>query len=120
VTPGNVNRTHQSPKPSDAIKVVYVDPSLELVRVSGGQQSPRMAASLTMPVTTLPAPGDPAVGITPGDVMLLLQNANGSAVGVVTSVGGFTITFGRDPLNVNQLNAPSATSEPWLPQAVIP
>jgi type II secretory pathway pseudopilin PulG len=104
VTPGNVIGPTIS-EPSDAIKVVYVDPTLNWSAFQAATIAPN-GGSLTMPVTTLPAPGDPAVGITPGDVMLL-QNANGSAVGVVTSVGGFTITFGGDPLNINQVNAPS-------------
>jgi type II secretory pathway pseudopilin PulG len=104
VTPGNAIGPTIS-EPSDAIKVVYVDPTLNwsalqaaVIASDGG--------SLTMPATTLPLPTDPAVGLTPGDV-ILLQNANGSAVGVVTSVAGFNINFGIDPLNINQLNAPS-------------
>ena len=40
--------------------------------------------------------------------MLWVQNANGSALGVVTGYDATqnTITFGKDPLNINQLNAP--------------
>jgi hypothetical protein len=104
VTPGNAIGPTIS-EPSDAIKVVYVDPSLNWSAFQAALIAPN-GGSLTMPITTLPAPTDPAVGITPGDIMLL-QNAYGSAVGVVTSVGAFTINFGRDPLNINQLNAPS-------------
>jgi hypothetical protein len=59
-----------------------------------------------MPVATTPAVTDPALGITPGDV-ILLQNTHGSAIGVATAVAGNTITFGLDPLNINQLAAPS-------------
>ena len=48
----------------------------------------------------------PHAQVTPGDV-LLLQNAYGSAIGVVTGVGGQTITFGVDPLRINQVGAAS-------------
>ncbi len=54
-----------------------------------------------MPPATLPAVTDPAVGVTVGDV-ILLQNAYGAAVGVVTAVAGQNIAFGADPLNINQ------------------
>src|SRR5260370_9346552 len=59
-----------------------------------------------MPAGTLPAVNDPAVGISVGDV-LLLQNGIGSAAGVATAVAGSTISFGLDPLNLNQTGAPS-------------
>ena len=62
--------------------------------------------SLTMPAATVPAVTDPAVGMSPGDV-ILLQNVYGSAIGVATAVAGQTITFGADPLNINQSTAPS-------------
>ena len=104
VTPGNAIGPTVS-EPSDAIKVVYVDPTLNWSAV----QAATIAAnggSVIMPAATAPAPTDPNVGITPGDVMLL-QNAYGSAVGVVTAVAGQTIFFGADPLNINQVAAPS-------------
>ncbi|HXC48951.1 MAG TPA: hypothetical protein VNU20_11730 [Candidatus Sulfotelmatobacter sp.] len=104
VTPGNAIGPTIS-EPSDAIKLVYVDPTLNWSALQAASIASN-GGSLTMPATTLPLPTDPAVGLTPGDV-LLLQNANGSAVGVVTSVAGFNINFGVDPLNINQLNAPS-------------
>lgn len=104
VTPGNAIGPTVS-EPTDAIKVVYVDPTLNWAAFQAAAINPN-GGSLTMPPATLPAPTDPAVGITPGDVMLL-QNANGSAIGVVTSVVGSVITFGSDPLNINQLTAPS-------------
>jgi len=104
VTPGNAIGPTIS-EPSDAIKVVYVDPTLNWSAFQAAAIDPN-GGSLTMPVATLPAPTDPAVGVTPGDV-ILLQNAYGAAVGVVTSVAGSLITFGSDPLNINQLAAPS-------------
>jgi type II secretory pathway pseudopilin PulG len=104
VTPGNAIGPAIS-EPTDAIKVVYVDPTLDWSSFQAASIAPN-GGSLTMPITTLPLPADPAVGLTPGDV-LLLQNAYGSAVGVVTSVSGFTISFSADPLNINQLTAPS-------------
>jgi type II secretory pathway pseudopilin PulG len=90
-------------EPSDAIKITYVDPNLDW----SAFQAATIAAngsSLTMPAATIPAVTDPAVGITPGDV-ILLQNVYGSAIGIATSVAGQSITFGADPLNINQLGA---------------
>lgn len=104
VTPGNAIGPTIS-EPSDAIKVVYVDPTLNWSAFQAATIAPN-GGSVTMPAATLPAPTDPAVGITAGDVMLL-QNVYGSAIGVVTSVAGQIITFGTDPLNINQLTAPS-------------
>jgi prepilin-type N-terminal cleavage/methylation domain-containing protein len=92
-------------EPSDAIKITYVDPALDW----SAFQAATIAAngsSLTMPATTFPAVTDPSVGVTPGDV-ILLQNAYGSAIGIVTSVAGQAITFGADPLNINQPGAPA-------------
>ena len=121
VTPGNDIGPTIS-EPSDAIKVVYVDPTLDWSAFQAAVIDPN-GGSLTMPVATLPAPTDPAVGVTPGDV-ILLQNANGSAVGIVTSVAGSLITFGSDPLNINQLAAPSgnikALSTPGTNPATYP
>jgi Tfp pilus assembly protein PilV len=104
VTPGNAIGPTIS-EPSDAIKVVYVDPTLNWAGVQASAIAPN-GGSVTMPAGTVPAVNDPAVGITPGDVMLL-QNVYGSAVGVVTAVAGQVISFGADPLNINQLAAPS-------------
>jgi hypothetical protein len=104
VTPGNVIGPTIS-EPSDAIKVVYVDPTLNWAAFQAAAIDPT-GASVTMPAATVPPVTDPGVGITPGDVMLL-QNSNGSAVGVVTGVAGQTIFFGLDPLNINQVAAPS-------------
>jgi type II secretory pathway pseudopilin PulG len=104
VTPGNVIGPTIS-EPSDAIKVVYVDPTLNWAAFAAAAIDPS-GSSVTMPLATVPAVTDPGVGIIPGDVMLL-QNTNGSAVGVVTDVAGQTIFFAPDPLNINQIAAPS-------------
>jgi type IV pilus assembly protein PilW len=90
-------------EPSDAIKITYVDPSLDW---SAFPPTSITATSLTMPPLTTPAVSDAAVGITPGDV-ILLQNSIGAAVGVATSVPAPTINFGVDPLNINQSAAPA-------------
>jgi prepilin-type N-terminal cleavage/methylation domain-containing protein len=87
-------------EPSDAIKITYVDPNLDWSAFQAATIAPN-GGSLTMPAATVPAVNDAVVGITPGDV-ILLQNVYGSAIGVATSVGGQTITFGADPLNINQ------------------
>jgi type II secretory pathway pseudopilin PulG len=99
VTPGNQIGPTIS-EASDAIKITYVDPTLDWSAFQAATIAPN-GASLTMPAGTNPAVTDPAVGITTGDI-ILLQNVYGSAVGVVTGVGGLTITFGTDPLNINQ------------------
>ena len=92
-------------EPSDAIKITYVDPTLDWSAFQAATIAPN-GGSITMPAATFPAVTDPAVGVTPGDV-ILLQNAYGSAIGVVTSVAGQSITFGPDPLNINQPGAPA-------------
>jgi type II secretory pathway pseudopilin PulG len=102
VTPGYTIGPSIS-EPSDAIKITYVDPTLDW----SAFQAATIAAngsSLTMPAATTPAVTDPAVGITPGDV-ILLQNVYGSAIGIATAVAGQSITFGADPLNINQPGA---------------
>jgi type II secretory pathway pseudopilin PulG len=104
VTPGN-NIGPNISELTDAIKVVYVDPTLNWAAFQAASISAN-GSSLSMPVTTVPAVTDPAVGITPGDI-ILLQNVYGSAIGVATAVAGQTITFGADPLNINQTTAPS-------------
>lgn len=104
VTPGN-NIGPNISELTDAVKVVYVDPTLNWAAFQAATIS-ATGTSLTMPVATVPAVTDPAVGITPGDV-ILLQNVYGSAIGVATAVAGQTITFGADPLNINQAAAPS-------------
>jgi type II secretory pathway pseudopilin PulG len=87
-------------EPSDAIKITYVDPTLDWSAFQAATITPT-GSSLTMPVGTIPAVTDAAVGVTPGDI-ILMQNVYGSAIGVVTDVAGQTITFGADPLNINQ------------------
>jgi Tfp pilus assembly protein PilW len=102
VTPGSGIGPNVS-EPTDAIKIVYVDPSLPWTAFQAATIAAN-GSSLTMPLATAPAVTDPAVGVTVGDV-ILLQNAYGSAIGVVTGVAGRTITFGADPLSINQVGA---------------
>jgi type II secretory pathway pseudopilin PulG len=104
VTPGN-NIGPRIAELTDAIKIIYVDPELNWTAFQASSIAPD-GSSLTMPVTTVPPVTDPAVGITPGDV-ILLQNTHGSAIGVATAVAGNTITFGLDPFNINQIAVPS-------------
>jgi prepilin-type N-terminal cleavage/methylation domain-containing protein len=108
VTPGNAIGPNITggPIPSDAIKITYVDPN---VNWSAYLTSTITAAgtNVTMPAGTTPAVNDTAVGISPGDAVLL-QNSNGSAVGMATSVSATAIAFAAsDPLNINQSTAPT-------------
>jgi prepilin-type N-terminal cleavage/methylation domain-containing protein len=102
VTPGNKIGPNIS-EASDAIKIVYVDPTLNWAAFQAATIAVN-GSSLTMPAATAPAVTNPAVGITPGDI-ILLQNVYGSAIGVATAVAGQAITFGGDPLNINQVAA---------------
>ncbi len=102
---------------TDAITMIAVDPNLDWsgfpVDASGacggsaGSTMVTNGSGLTMPTAVTPLLGDPAVGLNLGDV-LLLQNLNGRAVGVVTGFNSAarTITFANgDPLNINQTAA---------------
>jgi prepilin-type N-terminal cleavage/methylation domain-containing protein len=109
-------------EPTDGIVITYIEP------VSSNPNDPNASgtapnwtqpaqpaatvsadgSTVTMPDTLNPKLTDPSVGLVIGD-LLLLQNSNGQALGVVTNFDGSanTITFGaNDPLNVNQLTAP--------------
>jgi hypothetical protein len=93
---------------TDAIIITYVDPSLNWSAYPT-QNAAKDGSSVTMPAGTTPTLGDPTVGLNVGDVMLL-QNANGAAVGVVTAFNSGTgkISFSNgDALNMNQSNAPA-------------
>ena len=88
---------------SDAIIITYSDPGLNWSAYTT-QVAAKDGSTITMPAGTTPVLNDPAVGLTVGDV-LLLQNANGAAAGVVTNYNATTrlITFANlDPLNMNQ------------------
>lgn len=82
-------------------------------------------STITMPSSLKPKLDDPTVGLVIGD-LLWIQNAHGSALGVVTGYDPTqnTITFGKDPLNFNQLNAPvgsiPALANPGTNPAVYP
>jgi prepilin-type N-terminal cleavage/methylation domain-containing protein len=91
---------------SDAIIITYIDPTLNWSAYPT-QVAAKDGTSLTMPSGTTPPLNDPAVGLNVGDV-LLLQNANGAAAGVVTNYNATTrvISFANlDPLNLNQSGA---------------
>ena len=104
VTPGQGIGPNIS-EPTDAIKITYVDPNLDWSAFTTTAIAPN-GGTVTMPAGTVPAVNDAALGIVPGDVVLL-QNGIGSAVGVATDVTATRITFGLDPLNLNQLTAPT-------------
>ncbi|HVP43227.1 MAG TPA: prepilin-type N-terminal cleavage/methylation domain-containing protein [Terriglobales bacterium] len=106
VTPG-FNAGPVTTETTDAIVITYMDPNLDW-RAYPSQTLAVDGSSVTMPAGTTPQVGDPALGITVGDV-LLLQNINGYATGVVTNVDAVArqISFAdKDPLNINQSTAP--------------
>ncbi len=108
-------------EPTDAIVITYLEP------VSSNPGDPNASGTapnwitptaqtgsvssdgktVTMPSGLSPKLDDSAVGLVIGD-LLWLQNQNGSALGVVTGYDptANTITFDKDPLNINQLSAP--------------
>ena len=91
---------------SDAIIITYTDPGLNWSAYTT-QVAAADGSTITLPAGTTPPLNDPAVGLNVGDV-LLLQNANGAAAGVVTTYNASTrvITFANlDPLNMNQSGA---------------
>jgi len=89
---------------TDVIMLAYLDPNLnwQAVQVPPGNIAAN-GTSITMPAGTSPAVNDPAVGVQVGDIMLV-TNANGSALGSVTSVSGSTIDFANngDTWKLNQ------------------
>lgn len=91
---------------SDAIIITYTDPGLNWSAYPT-QVGAANGSTITMPAGTTPALNAPDVGLNVGDV-LMLQNANGAAAGVVTNfvAGTRVITFANlDPLNINQSGA---------------
>jgi prepilin-type N-terminal cleavage/methylation domain-containing protein len=94
-------------EPTDAIIITYIDPNLNWSAYPATAVA-NDGSSLTMPAGTTPPIDDPSEGLNVGDV-LLLQNTNGTALGVVTgfNAGSGTISFAAgDPLNINQPAAP--------------
>ncbi|MGZ4817481.1 MAG: PilW family protein [Terriglobales bacterium] len=92
---------------TDAIVIAYLDPNLNWTAYPTNVVADD-GSSLTMPAGTTPVLADPSVGLNVGD-LLLMQNTNGSAVGLVTTYDPPTgvITFANlDPLNINQPAAP--------------
>jgi prepilin-type N-terminal cleavage/methylation domain-containing protein len=98
-------------KAADAITTIYVDYSFPLNQYGiafPNNTSITLTPPVPAPVPALPAVDDPATGIKVGDLILMSNNTNGSAIGEVTRVapGGGTITFSDlDPLNINQSGA---------------
>lgn len=108
-------------EPTDAIVITYLEPvSSDPTDPNASGTAPNWitptaqlgtvssdGGTITMPDTLNPKLDDPAVGLVIGD-LLWIQNANGSALGVVTGFdsAAHTITFGKDPLGFNQLTAP--------------
>jgi prepilin-type N-terminal cleavage/methylation domain-containing protein len=91
---------------SDAIVITYLDPNLNWTAYPT-QTAASNGTTITMPAGTTPALNAADVGLTVGDV-LLLQNSNGAAAGVVTNFDAATrvISFANlDPLNINQSGA---------------
>jgi len=113
-----------SPKKSDLITVVYSDTIFALncytitfvkpgnVATFTAPPNPPPGTCIMPPGLTFPQPiNSTAVGLQPGD-LILFTNANGSAVGEVTTVAGanptYTVTFAdNDPLKINQAGTPN-------------
>lgn len=95
---------------ADSVTVAYVDYGypLNLYTVSfpdpnGG--SIRLDPPAVLPAAGLPAVNDPAVGIKPGD-LILLSNNRGTVVAEATNMSTNSITFADlDALNMNQSGA---------------
>jgi type IV pilus assembly protein PilW len=96
---------------TDVVTLAYTDTSLllnqcPLAAITAPGDQITVGACMTNPPAGTPGFNDPAVGVKVGDV-LMLQNANGAAVGTVTSVSANgNIGFANgDWLNINQSGA---------------
>jgi prepilin-type N-terminal cleavage/methylation domain-containing protein len=92
---------------TDGIVITYIDPTLNWTAYPTQQPTAISATgnSVTMPDGTTPAVNDPVQGLQPGDVMML-QNTNGAALGLVTKISGNQISFDAgDALGLNQIGA---------------
>ena len=96
---------------TDVVTLAYTDTSLPLnqcplATISAAGDQITVGACMTNPPAGTPGFNDPAVGVKVGD-LLMLQNANGVAVGTVTSVAANgRIGFDNgDWLNINQSGA---------------
>ena len=87
------------------VTVAYVDYSLNLSQYPLTNITPS-GSQITVDARTAPSISDPAVGLRIGD-LIMLYNANGSAMGVVTSLPGANkVNFAAsDPLHINQPSA---------------
>lgn len=104
LTPGDSRGATVNSITTDVVTVAYRDPEstldqFPLLEVSVGGDQIRFDGQ------TDPAYNDPAVGVQPGDI-LIVCNANGCAAGVATAVvaNGY-VTLGSDPLDLNQSGA---------------
>jgi len=118
IVPGN-SLGPTTTEATDAIVITYMEPfAVDPNDPNASGTAPNWSAYttqnisddgtvLTMPKGTTPTIDDPAFGLVPGDI-LLLQAGGASALGVVTTFDGSanTITFGKDPLGLNQPTAP--------------
>ena len=116
-----------SPNPSDVITVVYTDIVFALpcytvqtitpIAVTLQLPNPLPATCILTPPLVAPQPVNaPAVGLTPGDLILVQSTVAGNsatAIGEVTNVtanggGNYTVAFAAgDTLNLNQPGAPA-------------
>jgi Tfp pilus assembly protein PilW len=102
VQPGFNKGTTLGPLTTAVVTVAYVDYSLNLSQYPLTNITPS-GSQITVDGRTAPSITDPAVGLKIGD-LIMVYNANGSAVGVVTSLPGANkVNFAtNDPLHINQ------------------
>ncbi len=118
-----------SPNPSDVITVVYTDtvfalPCYTIQAITATTVIVQLPAPLpatcilTPPLVAPQAVNAPAVGLVPGDLVLVQSIVGGNSATVIAEVtlvapnggGNYTITFaGGDTLNMNQPGAPAAS-----------
>jgi Tfp pilus assembly protein PilW len=102
VQPGFNKGVTLGPTITAVVTVAYVDYSLNLSQYPLTNITPS-GSQITVDARTAPSISDPAVGLKIGD-LIMIYNANGSAVGVVTSLPGTNkVNFAAsDPLHINQ------------------
>jgi type II secretory pathway pseudopilin PulG len=102
VQPGFNKGLTLGPLTTAVLTVTYVDYSLDLSQYPLTNITPS-GSQITVDARTAPSITDPAVGLKVGD-LIMLYNANGSAVGVITSLPGANkVNFAAsDPLHINQ------------------
>jgi prepilin-type N-terminal cleavage/methylation domain-containing protein len=119
-----------SPQPSDVVTVVYSDivfalPCYTIQKITATAVTVQLPAAplpatciLTPPLVAPQAINAPAVGLTPGDLILVQSTVGGNSAMVVAEVtgvvanggGNYTVAFaGGDTLNMNQPAALAAS-----------